>query len=81
MKNDNPKLQEDVYGYKTEALYYKKCLEELRDTWVQNKGACKNDHHGLSTLCGIQIENFDEILEHEHAPPGVSLDKPNYGMF
>jgi len=52
-------------GYKRDAMYYEKCLRDLRL------------HYGGAAI----LEDLRHVLQQTYELDGVDLDKPNYGMF
>lgn len=71
--------------YKRDALYYEKCLRELRDSFIEGKGFVSAYKHPdvkpLKLLCSNVTDRIDDALLHTATPEGVDLEKPNYGMF
>lgn len=77
-----------AHRYKRDAMYYEKCLKQLRGWW-ENEGremAKFTEDNGLESLnmrelVDMNIDYYNATLSHEYEPAGVDLDKPNYGMF
>jgi len=70
-------------GYKRDAMYYEKCLKDLRETVKDaylGSGKTMNKKELIIVLRGI-AHDVSWILQHEAQPDGVDLDKPNFGMF
>lgn len=70
-------------GYKRDAMYYEKCLKDLRELARDcHSGSGKPlDKEGLLSLFKSMEEDYSDILAAEYELEGVDLDKPNYGMW
>lgn len=74
-------------GWKRDAMYYEKCLKDIRDRWMQAKGMArgevveKEDAEKIIQMSERMISFLDDVLSHAYELDGVDLDKPNYGMF
>jgi len=64
-------------GYKRDAMYYERCVKDIRDIMRDVTSQYANKDMKL-----ILIESMlSDILSHEYELEGVDTDKPNYGMF
>jgi len=76
------KGQKTTDNYQCDAMYYEKCLRDLRDVFTQTLVYVKKvGDQQMIAVCNIKITEITEILEHKYELDGVDLDKPNYGMF
>jgi len=64
-------------GYKRDAMYYERCVKDMRDRMREVTSQYANKGMKL-TLIESMLSN---ILSHEYEPEGVDTDKHNYGMF
>lgn len=65
---------------KRDAMYYKKCLEDMREIVQDSLESCVVSKKVEEVEC-FTFEQISRILSHEYELDGVDLDKPNFGMF
>jgi len=66
-------------NYKRDAMYYEKCLRDMRDSHQETVNNPKYKH--LSAYFQEHVRIIEKVLSHKIKAEGVDLDKPNYGMF